>query len=58
MGLTTTSATAACVDTHIRRLRTKIEDDPERPRVIITARGSATGSSRPGIEHERFRLAG
>ncbi len=27
------------VDTHIRRLRTKIEDDPEHPRVIITARG-------------------
>jgi DNA-binding response OmpR family regulator len=27
------------VDTHIRRLRLKVEDDPERPTLIVTARG-------------------
>lgn len=27
------------VDTHIRRLRLKIEDDPEHPTLIVTARG-------------------
>jgi DNA-binding response OmpR family regulator len=27
------------VDAHIRRLRTKIEDDPSTPRVLVTVRG-------------------
>jgi DNA-binding response OmpR family regulator len=27
------------VDVHIRRLRAKIEEDPENPKVIKTARG-------------------
>jgi DNA-binding response OmpR family regulator len=27
------------VDAHIRRLRTKIEDDPSNPRVLVTVRG-------------------
>ena len=27
------------VDTHIRRLRTKVERDPSDPRVIVTVRG-------------------
>jgi DNA-binding response OmpR family regulator len=27
------------VDVHVRRLRTKIEDDPGRPRVVVTVRG-------------------
>jgi DNA-binding response OmpR family regulator len=27
------------VDVHVRRLRTKIEEDPGRPRVVVTVRG-------------------
>ncbi len=27
------------IDVHIRRLRQKIEDDPGRPRYVLTARG-------------------
>jgi two-component system, OmpR family, response regulator MtrA len=46
------------VDTHIRRLRTKIEDDPERPRVIITARGLGYRFEPSGIDQERPGLAG
>ncbi|HSD49806.1 MAG TPA: winged helix-turn-helix domain-containing protein, partial [Candidatus Methylomirabilis sp.] len=27
------------VDVHIRRLREKVEEDPRRPRLILTVRG-------------------
>jgi DNA-binding response OmpR family regulator len=27
------------VDAHVRRLRVKIEDQPDEPRIIVTARG-------------------
>jgi DNA-binding response OmpR family regulator len=27
------------VDVHVRRLRTKIEQDPSHPRLLVTARG-------------------
>jgi DNA-binding response OmpR family regulator len=27
------------VDAHVRRLRTKLEDDPSRPRLVVTVRG-------------------
>jgi DNA-binding response OmpR family regulator len=27
------------VDAHVRRLRTKIEDDPANPRYVLTVRG-------------------
>ena len=33
------------VDAHVRRLRVKIEDQPDEPRLIVTAGASATASA-------------
>jgi DNA-binding response OmpR family regulator len=35
------------LDVHIRRLRTKIEDQPDRPRVVLTVRGVGYRAPRP-----------
>jgi DNA-binding response OmpR family regulator len=40
------------VDVHIRRLRTKIEEDPSNPRYIITVRGKGYKFVDPGKEGE------
>jgi len=38
-GATTTSEMDGSVDVHVRRLRTKIENDPSEPRHVLTVRG-------------------
>ncbi len=38
------------VDVHIRRLRTKIEEDPSKPKYILTVRGKGYKFSDPGKE--------
>ncbi|MEJ5257852.1 MAG: response regulator transcription factor [Fervidobacterium sp.] len=38
------------VDVHIRRLRTKIEDDPSNPRYVVTVRGKGYKFRDPGKE--------
>jgi DNA-binding response OmpR family regulator len=38
------------VDVHIRRLRTKIEEDPSNPKYIITVRGKGYKFRDPGKE--------
>lgn len=40
------------VDVHIRRLRTKIEEDPSNPKYIITVRGKGYKFRDPGKERE------
>ncbi len=37
------------VDVHVQRLRTKIEEDPARPLLILTVRGVGYRADRPGI---------
>jgi len=37
------------VDVHVQRLRTKIEEDPARPVLILTVRGVGYRADRPGI---------
>jgi len=38
------------VDVHIRRLRTKIEEDPSNPRYVVTVRGKGYKFRDPGKE--------
>jgi DNA-binding response OmpR family regulator len=38
------------VDVHIRRLRTKIEEDPSNPQYIMTVRGKGYKFKNPGGE--------
>ncbi|MFN3328726.1 MAG: winged helix-turn-helix domain-containing protein, partial [Fervidobacterium pennivorans] len=40
------------VDVHIRRLRTKIEEDPSNPRYVVTVRGKGYKFRDPGKEEQ------